>query len=249
MSKARLGHRRILTGLPPRRQRGVALVLVLWILLLVTVSTGAYTMTARMDTLEAHTILSGTQARLAAEAGINLAVLSLRDPDEERRLVPDGRVYSMDYEGILVEVRVTDERGKLDVNAASEETFIKLLTENGVEEFGNGLALIRKLGEERGVHVRSITEPAGYTLAQGSVRTLNVSSLKSALHQLDAEERNRLTVAIPADVHVDGRLFEEDSILNEVNYILVNRFLRGVALTKSFLKHLTEFARTLANQA
>jgi general secretion pathway protein K len=115
------------------RQRGVALVLVLWILLLVTISTGAYTLTARMDTLEAHTVLSGTQARLAAEAGINLAVMSLRDPDETTRLIPDGRPYQVQYEGMLVEVRVTDERGKLDINEAGEDTLINLLTANGVD--------------------------------------------------------------------------------------------------------------------
>ena len=50
----------------PARQRGVALVLVLWILLLVTISTSAYTLMARMDQLEAHTILSGTRARRRA---------------------------------------------------------------------------------------------------------------------------------------------------------------------------------------
>ena len=115
------------------RQRGVALVLVLWILLLVTISTGAYTLTARMDTLEAHTVLSGTQARLGAEAGINLAVMSLRDPDETTRLIPDGRPYQVQYEGMLVEVRVTDERGKLDINAAGEDTLINLLTANGLD--------------------------------------------------------------------------------------------------------------------
>lgn len=115
-----------------RRQRGVALVLVLWILLLVTISTGAYTLTARMDQLEAHTVLSGTQARLAAEAGLNLAVLSLRDPDENTRLVPDGRSYFVNFEGIEVEVQVTDERGKLNINAAGEDVFINLLTNNDV---------------------------------------------------------------------------------------------------------------------
>jgi general secretion pathway protein K len=117
----------------PARQRGVALVLVLWILLLVTISTGAYTLTARMDTLEAHTVLSGTQARLAAEAGINLAVMSLRDPNELTRLIPDGRPYQVNYEGMLVEVRVTDERGKLDINAAEEGTLVNLLTANGLD--------------------------------------------------------------------------------------------------------------------
>ena len=58
-----------------RTQSGVALVMVLWILLLVTISTGAYTLMARMDQLEAHTILWSTRARLAAEAGMNMAVL------------------------------------------------------------------------------------------------------------------------------------------------------------------------------
>jgi len=118
---------------PPARQRGVALVMVLWILLLVTISTGAYTLMARMDQLEAHTILSGTRARFAAEAGMNLALLSLRDPDETRRLVPDGRPNEFRYQGTVVEVRVTDERGKLDINAADEQTLFTLLTGHGLD--------------------------------------------------------------------------------------------------------------------
>jgi len=117
----------------PARQRGVALVLVLWILLLVTISTSAYTLMARMDQLEAHTVLSGTHARLAAEAGMNLALLSLRDPDETARLVPDGRPYEIGYQGAVVDVRVTDERGKLDVNAADELTLFTLLTGHGLD--------------------------------------------------------------------------------------------------------------------
>lgn len=108
--------------------------MVLWILLLVTISTGAYTLMARMDQLEAHTVLAGTQARLAAEAGMNLAVLSLQDPDETTRLIPDGRPYRMLFEGAAVEVQVTDERGKLDINSSDEQTLVTLLTGNGLEE-------------------------------------------------------------------------------------------------------------------
>ena len=115
------------------RQRGVALVMVLWILLLVTISTSAYTLMARMDQLEAHTVLSGTQARLAAEAGMNLALLSLRDPDETARLIPDGRPYLIEYQGTSVEVRVTDERGKLDINATDDQTLFNLLTGHGLD--------------------------------------------------------------------------------------------------------------------
>lgn len=117
-----------------RGQKGVALVIVLWVLLLITISTGAYTLMARMDQLEAHTVISGTRARMAAEAGLNLAILSLRDPDETTRLVPDGRPYTIQFEDVMVEVQVTDERGKIDINSADEATLLRLLRGNGMEE-------------------------------------------------------------------------------------------------------------------
>jgi general secretion pathway protein K len=125
-----------LCSLPPaagRRQKGIALVMVLWILLLVTISTGAYTLMARMDQLEAHTVISSTRARMAAESGINLAVLSLRDPDELTRLVPDGRPYEFQVQDVLVEIQVTDERGKVDINAVDEVTLVQLFNGHGLE--------------------------------------------------------------------------------------------------------------------
>jgi len=115
-------------------QSGVALVMVLWILLLVTISTGAYTLMARMDQLEAHTVLWSTRARLAAEAGMNMAVLSLRDPEEDARWIADGRPYELEFADARIEVSVTDERGKVDINNADEETLINLFINNGLDE-------------------------------------------------------------------------------------------------------------------
>jgi general secretion pathway protein K len=116
------------------RQKGIALVMVLWILLLVTISTGAYTLMARMDQLEAHTVISSTRARMAAESGINLAVLSLRDPDELTRIVADGRPYTIQVQDVIVEIQVTDERGKVGINFADETTLLQLFQGNGLEE-------------------------------------------------------------------------------------------------------------------
>lgn len=115
------------------RQQGVALLVVLWILLLVTLSTGAYTLMARMDGLEAHTVLWSTRARLAAEAGLNVAVLSLRDPDDEQRWIADGRPYLIRYRDTEIEVSVTDERGKFNINSANEEALLQLFSANGVD--------------------------------------------------------------------------------------------------------------------
>ena len=118
---------------PIATQRGIALVLVLWVLLLLTIVTGSFALMARMDRLEANTLLSGTQARMSAEAAINLAVLALRDPDDETRMRADGRVYQTLLDGVQVEVRAIDERGKLDINATDELTLANLFTGNGLE--------------------------------------------------------------------------------------------------------------------
>ncbi len=120
-------------GLRINSQRGIALVLVLWVLLLLTIITGSFALMARMDRLEAHSLLSGTQARLSAEAAINLAVLALRDPNDETRMLADGRVYQQDLDGVLVEVSAIDERGKLDINATDELTLANMLTGQGME--------------------------------------------------------------------------------------------------------------------
>ena len=116
-----------------KSQHGIALVLVLWVLLLLTIITGSFALMSRMDTLEANSLLSGMQARLSAEAAINLAVLALRDPDDETRMLADGRVYSQMLDGIVVEVKAIDERGKLDINATDELTLVTLFTGHGME--------------------------------------------------------------------------------------------------------------------
>ena len=115
------------------KQDGIALVLVLWVLLLLTIITGSFALMSRMDRLEANSLLSGTQARLSAEAAINLAVLALRDPDDESRMLADGRVYVLEIDGIQVEVSATDERGKLDINATDELTMANMFVGHGME--------------------------------------------------------------------------------------------------------------------
>ena len=115
------------------RQSGVALVLVLWVLLLLTIITGSFSLMARTDRIEAHSLLSGTQARLSAEAALNIAVLSLRDPNNETRMLADGRSYSQYFDGVLLEVSAIDERGKVDINSTDELTMINMFVGNGLE--------------------------------------------------------------------------------------------------------------------
>jgi general secretion pathway protein K len=103
-------------------------------MLLVTISTSAFTLMARMDHLEAHSVMWGTRARFGAEAGLNLAILFLRDPNDETRWIPDGRVYELQFEDMRLEIMATDERGKLDINSANETALVQLFANNGLEQ-------------------------------------------------------------------------------------------------------------------
>jgi len=116
-----------------RRQQGIALVLVLWVLILLTVTTGSYALMARMDQLEANQLLSGTQSRFWAEAGLNLTAVALREPDDELRMIADGRPYAIEVDDVLIVVSAIDERGKLDINAADETTLAILFSNHGME--------------------------------------------------------------------------------------------------------------------
>ncbi len=115
------------------RQNGIALVMVLWITILITITSGAYALMARVDQLEANALLSGTRARMIAEAGIHLTAVMLRDQDEMTRMIADGRTYQQTIAGVLLEINVTDERGKLDINSAEEMTLQTLFINNGME--------------------------------------------------------------------------------------------------------------------
>ncbi|MDX1379828.1 MAG: type II secretion system protein GspK [Xanthomonadales bacterium] len=116
------------------RQRGIALVLVLWVLMLITIASSAFALMARTDRLESHTLMHGVKARLAAQSAIHVAALNLRDPDELTRWQADGRIYAFEFDGALVELAITDERGKLDINVVDEGVMQQLLMGHGVDQ-------------------------------------------------------------------------------------------------------------------
>jgi general secretion pathway protein K len=104
----------------PRRTcaRGAALRLVMWLVALLASLIGAFALSARIERLQERVLSRGAIADQAARAGIEWALVRIDDTDPRRHWIPDGRVYHWRYAGIPVDVRVTDEQGKVDINAA-----------------------------------------------------------------------------------------------------------------------------------
>lgn len=104
-----------------QRQRGVALLLVLWACALLAVLLGGYAAVAHTEAVLARHQLAYTRAHYAAEAGLMRALYGLRDPRIEQRWIGDGRAYTVHDDGATVVIRAVDESGKVDLNSASPE--------------------------------------------------------------------------------------------------------------------------------
>lgn len=111
----------------PARQRGVALLIVLWVLVLMSIVSGTLSLLARAENLEARTLFDGARARMGAVAGIQRAVLEMRNPDQQSKWIADGRGYQFRLDDMLVTVEIIDESGKLDLNAATPELLLNLM--------------------------------------------------------------------------------------------------------------------------
>ena len=116
-----------------RRARGVALIFVLWLLALLTLLLGSFALVTRTESLQSRHLFDSTRARYAAEAGVNQAAWSLSLPDPVLRWLPDGREYRVQFEESEISIRITDESGLIDLNAAEPQTLANLFVGAGVE--------------------------------------------------------------------------------------------------------------------
>lgn len=101
-----------------KKQKGIALLLVLWALALLSLLLGGLAGWVQLETRQGLWQRQHTQALLAAEAGMNQAVLALLDKSHRPRWIADGRGTPLRFDEAQLLVGVTSERGKLDLNAA-----------------------------------------------------------------------------------------------------------------------------------
>ena len=119
-----------------KHSRGIAFVLVLWVIAMLSILLGSFSLIARTENLQSRHLFDTTQARYAAEAGLNLAVYELRKSDPLQRWVGDGRPYTFGYGDAEIEVRITDDSGKIDLNANANgngELLTNLFLTHGVD--------------------------------------------------------------------------------------------------------------------
>jgi general secretion pathway protein K len=119
-------------------QEGMALVLVLWMLTLMTIMAGSFSLTLRRESELVGGIRGTAQARALAEGGIYYAMPMLVERDPAKRWKTDGTPYPITLSTGRLTIRVLDEEGKLDMNMASDaalrELFLQVTGDEGLAQ-------------------------------------------------------------------------------------------------------------------
>lgn len=108
-----------------RSEQGVALVLVLWVLVLLSIISLHLSVNSRTEAKLASNLVYGAQIRHATDAGVRWALWNLTKPLDQRWLA-DGGVHEMLLEDAEVKVALYDEYGKIDINYATADRLIAL---------------------------------------------------------------------------------------------------------------------------
>jgi general secretion pathway protein K len=117
-----------------KRERGAALLLVLWLIALLTALIGAFALTARVEALQGRILSGSARAQEMARAGVEYSLVRLADTEPATRWLPDGRSYRWSYAGSEVELQIVDETGKVDLNQAGQPLLAALMQTQGVDQ-------------------------------------------------------------------------------------------------------------------
>ena len=104
-----------------RSCRGVALVVVVWILALLSVIAGSLVFSTRSDLLIAANAVSSARGEAIADAGVHKAIYELMTAqnNDPMRWQGNGQVHMWEFDGAKVLIRIADESARIDINTAS----------------------------------------------------------------------------------------------------------------------------------
>jgi len=132
---------------PNDRERGIALLMVLWIFMVLSVLSAEFSRAMRDDAVATQNLAEEVQARGVALAGINQAIYRMLharqqqvedvDPDSvpgdtPAPWLPDGKWHDEPYWGGTYGVRMIDEGGKISLNRADEALLRKVFESAGL---------------------------------------------------------------------------------------------------------------------
>ncbi len=119
-------------GITGKEQDGIALVLVLWVLALLTVIAMGMTTVTRTEMSLSGNRVNEARLRALSDAAISMVVLRLGSQEEADHWLPDGSVHAWRFADRDLQIRLYNESSRVDLNKTTEDTLVRLLVEKGV---------------------------------------------------------------------------------------------------------------------
>ena len=116
------------------RQRGIVLVVVLWLVVLITVIGSSHARNMRIETTLAFNHVGTAKARALAEAGINRAIMELFVSNTDTRWPLNGTARQIQLDSGRVNIAIRDASGLLDLNTGDPAQLEAVLEAAGTEE-------------------------------------------------------------------------------------------------------------------
>jgi general secretion pathway protein K len=109
------------------KQQGIALVLVLWVLSLLTIMAGSFALSMRRETAMVAGLRNNAAAVATAESGLAIAEWMLQNPDANKRWRADGSIYQIDMANAKLRIRLLSETGKINLNNVEQSLLQNLM--------------------------------------------------------------------------------------------------------------------------
>ncbi|MHC4408315.1 MAG: type II secretion system minor pseudopilin [Planctomycetota bacterium] len=117
-----------------QQQDGMALIVVLWLVVLLSIMATGHSRNVRTDTTLASRQVQSAQARALAEAGINHVILEMLAANSDRKLRTDGSLFNVRIGEDDVTIAIRDATGFVDLNGADAELLDAALKASGANE-------------------------------------------------------------------------------------------------------------------
>ena len=130
------------------RQRGIALILVLWVTVMLTVIAGSFAYGMRNEALAARNTESAAQARTLADGAVYRTVYELLRPKVSPEVwAANGSVHVWEDSGARIAASAVDESGKIDLNSAPDNLLRGLLQTAGGLDAESAARMVDVIGD------------------------------------------------------------------------------------------------------
>jgi general secretion pathway protein K len=118
----------------PAAQRGIALILALWMTILLTVIASGFAFTMRSEAMATRNAMSLARVRAAADGAVERMAFELSRPRVPDAWTLDGSPHTWQDGDITITVSAVDEAARIDLNVAPDTLLKSMMMAQGIED-------------------------------------------------------------------------------------------------------------------